>query len=163
MDYIKKINEDYKNVTDLNIKKIKNIYIIYLESIIDQNKINDYILKIIPKSHIPRDIKELIPSPNIKDVPDYDTLSLYLESGFTIIINRHQVIAVETRGNLARSIDTPTTESTIYGPKEAFVENYQVNLGLIKRRIKSKHLKNKDIFIGRYTKNTASVLYRNNC
>lgn len=86
MDYIKKINEDYKNVTDLNIKKIKNIYIIYLESIIDQNKINDYILKIIPKSHIPRDIKELIPSPNIKDVPDYDTLSLYLESGFTIII-----------------------------------------------------------------------------
>ena len=66
MDYIKKINEDYKNVTDLNIKKIKNIYIIYLESIIDQNKINDYILKIIPKSHIPRDIKELIPSPNCR-------------------------------------------------------------------------------------------------
>ena len=159
MDYIKKINEDYKNVTDLNIKKIKNIYIIYLESIIDQNKINDYILKIIPKSHIPRDIKELIPSPNIKDVSDYDTLSLYLESGFTIIINRHQIIAIETRGNLSRSIDTPTTESTIYGPKEAFVENYQVNLGLIKRRIKSKHLKNKDIFIGRYTKNTASVIY----
>lgn len=159
MDYIKKIKDDYKNITDLNIKKIKNIYIIYLESIIDQNKINDYILKIIPKNHIPRDIKELIPSPNIKDVPDYDTLSLYLESGFTIIINRHQIIAVETRGNLSRSIDTPNTESTIYGPKEAFVENYQINLGLIKRRIKSKHLKNKDIYIGRYTKNTASVLY----
>ena len=159
MDYIKKINEDYKNVTDLNIKKIKNIYIIYLESIIDQNKINDYILKIIPKSHIPRDIKELIPSPNIKDVSDYDTLSLYLESGFTIIINRHQVIAVETRGNLSRSISTPNTEGTIYGPKEAFVENYQVNLGLIKRRVKSKDLKNKDVYIGRYTKNMASVLY----
>ena len=159
MDYIKKINEDYKNVTDLNIKKIKNIYIIYLESIIDQNKINDYILKIIPKSHIPRDIKELIPSPNIKDVSDYDTLSLYLESGFTIIINKHQVIAVETRGNLSRSISTPNTEGTIYGPKESFVENYQVNLGLIKRRVKSKDLKNKDVYIGRYTKNMASVLY----
>ena len=159
MDYLKKIKTDYENITDLNIKKIKNIYIIYLESIIDQDKINDYILKIIPKSHIPRNIKELIPSPNIKDVSDYDTLSLYLESGFTIIINRHQVIAVETRGNLSRSISTPNTESTIYGPKESFVENYQVNLGLIKRRIKSKDFKNKDIYIGRYTKNMASVLY----
>ena len=159
MDYLKKIKTDYENITDLNIKKIKNIYIIYLESIIDQDKINDYILKIIPKSHIPRNIKELIPSPNIKDVSDYDTLSLYLESGFTIIINRHQVIAVETRGNLSRSISTPNTEGTIYGPKESFVENYQVNLGLIKRRIKSKDLKNKDIYIGRYTKNMASVLY----
>ena len=159
MDYLKKIKDDYKNITDLNIKKIKNIYIIYLESIIDQDKINDYILKIIPKSHIPRNIKELIPSPNIKDISDYDSLSLYLESGFTIIINRHQVIAIETRGNLSRSISTPNTESTIYGPKEAFVENYQINLGLIKRRIKSKDLKNKDIYIGRYTKNTASVLY----
>ena len=159
MDYLKKIKTDYENITDLNIKKIKNIYIIYLESIIDQDKINDYILKIIPKSHIPRNIKELIPSPNIKDVSDYDTLSLYLESGFTIIINRHQVIAVETRGNLSRSISTPNTEGTIYGPKESFIENYQVNLGLIKRRIKSKDLKNKDIYIGRYTKNMASVLY----
>lgn len=159
MDYLKKIKTDYENITDLNIKKIKNIYIIYLESIIDQDKINDYILKIIPKSHIPRNIKELIPSPNIKDVTDYDTLGLYLESGFTIIINRHQVIAVETRGNLSRSISTPNTEGTIYGPKESFVENYQVNLGLIKRRIKSKDLKNKDIYIGRYTKNMASVLY----
>lgn len=159
MDYLKKIKTDYENITDLNIKKIKNIYIIYLESIIDQDKINDYILKIIPKSHIPRNIKELIPSPNIKDVSNYDTLSLYLESGFTIIINRHQVIAVETRGNLSRSISTPNTESTIYGPKESFVENYQVNLGLIKRRIKSKDLKNIDIYIGRYTKNMASVLY----
>ena len=159
MDYLKKIKIDYENITDLNIKKIKNIYIIYLESIIDQDKINDYILKIIPKSHIPRNIKELIPSPNIKDVSDYNTLSLYLESGFTIIINRHQVIAVETRGNLSRSISTPNAESTIYGPKESFVENYQVNLGLIKRRIKSKDLKNKDIYIGRYTKNMASVLY----
>ena len=159
MDYLKKLKEDYKNITDLNIKKIKNIYIIYLESIIDQDKINDYVLKIIPKNHIPRNIKELIPSPNIKDIENYDNLSLYLESGFTIIINRHQVIAVETRGNLSRSISTPNTESTIYGPKEAFVENYQINLGLIKRRIKSKDLKNKDIYIGRYTKNTASVLY----
>ena len=135
MDYLKKIKTDYENITDLNIKKIKNIYIIYLESIIDQDKINDYILKIIPKSHIPRNIKELIPSPNIKDVSDYDTLGLYLESGFTIIINRHQVIAVETRGNLSRSISTPNTEGTIYGPKESFVENYQVNLGLIKEII----------------------------
>ena len=62
MDYLNKIQKDYENVTDLVVKKIKSIHIIYLETLADQDKINNYILKIIPKSLIPRDIKRLVPS-----------------------------------------------------------------------------------------------------
>ncbi len=162
MDYLNKIQKDYENVTDLVVKKIKSIHIIYLETLADQDKINNYILKIIPKSLIPRDIKRLVPSPNVKDVTNYKDLNLYLETGFTIIINGKQVIAVETKSNLNRGIESPTTEATLYGPKDSLVENYQTNLGLIKRRIKSSHFKNTVCNVGRYTKTMCSILYIDN-
>ena len=141
MDYLERIKKDYEKVNDLVIKELKDIFIIYLETLADQDKINDYILKFTTLHHIPKDIKTLIPSPNVKDITKYADLQFYLESGFTIIINKAQIIAIETRSNVTRAIATPTTEPTIYGPKDSLTENYQINLGLIKRRIKSQHLK----------------------
>lgn len=162
MDYLNRIKNDYKNISDIVIKEIKNVYIIYLETLADQDKINDYILKIIPKSIIPKNIKKLIPSPNVKDITSYDDLLLFLNTGFTIIINHKQIIAVETKVNLTRSVDTPNTEATVYGPKDALTENYQINLGLIKRRVKSPNLKNDITYIGRYTNTLSSIVYIDN-
>lgn len=159
MNFLNILDNDYKGVSDLIVKQIKKIYVIYLETLADQDKINDYILKIIPKSRIPRDIRKLIPSPNVKEVNNYTDLRTYLDTGFTIIINGNQVIAVETKANLSRSVDKPSTEAALYGPKDALIENYQVNVGLIKRRIKSNNLKDESINIGRYTKTMCSILY----
>lgn len=159
MNFLNKLEKDYQGVSDLVIKKIKKIYVIYLETLADQNKINDYILKIIPKSRIPKDIKKLVPSPNVKDVLNYKDFRTYLDTGFAIIINGEQVIAVETKANLSRSVDKPSTEAALYGPKDSLIENFQVNVGLIKRRIKSNDLKDIQINLGRYTKTMCSILY----
>lgn len=159
MNFLDKIKRDYVDVTDLVIKPFKNITIAYLETLVDQTKINDFILKTLATSKKEQDIKSLIPSPNVKDVKKYEELCLYLESGFTILFYNKDIIAIETKGDLNRGIDTPSTEATIYGPKDSLVENYQTNLGLIKRRVKSKDLKNKIINIGKYTKTMASVVY----
>ena len=159
MSFLERIKNDYVEVSDLVVKDIKGITLVYLESLADQDKINDYILKIIPKNRIPKDIKKLIPAPNVKDVNSYKDLNLFLNTGFTLIFNKKQIIAVETKSNLNRSIDSPTTEATLFGPKDSLVENYQTNLGLIKRRVRSSNLKNKVVNIGRYTKNACSILY----
>ncbi|MCX4248991.1 MAG: spore germination protein [Bacilli bacterium] len=159
MNFLERIKKDYVEVSDLVIKPINGITIVYLETLADQDKINDYILKIIPKSKIPKDIKNLVPSPNVKDIKTYESLISFLDTGFTIIFNDKQIIAVETKSNLNRSIDTPSTEASLYGPKESLVENYQTNLGLIKRRIKSSKLKNTQSYIGKYTKTMCSILY----
>ncbi|MDE6141599.1 MAG: spore germination protein, partial [Bacilli bacterium] len=141
MSILENIKKDYKKVSDLVVKDIKSIHIIYLETLVSQDKINEYILKFTNVYHIPKDIKKLIPSPNIKDISNYDDLKLFLETGFTIIINKNQMIAIETKGELTRSIESPSTEPTLYGAKDSLNENFQTNLGLIKRRIKSEHLK----------------------
>lgn len=159
MDYLDKVKLDYSKVSDLVIKDIKEITIIYLETIINQDKINDYILKIIPKTRMPKSIKNMLPSPNVKDITTYQELQEYLNNGFTIVIYKEEIIAVETKGNLIRSIEKPTTESTLFGPKDGFVESIQTNIGLIKRRIRSNDLKSKDYTVGKYTKSIITTLY----
>lgn len=156
MDYYNKIIKDYEICEDLIVKEINKIYIIYLESLVDQTKVNDYILKQLVNNNSFNINK--IPSPNVKKIKDYQELLLYLNSGFTIILNE-DTYAIETKSNLSRAIDTPNTEATIFGPKDSLTENYQINLGLIKRRIKSANLKNKTIYLGRYTTTLSSILY----
>lgn len=153
------IRSDYKDVTDFVVKTIKNVNIIYLESLISQDKINDYILKQIVSKKIILNIEKVIASPHVVNIINYDDLKIYLESGFTIVIYKNKILAVETKGNLSRSISTPEAEPTLYGPKEAFNENIQNNIGLIKRRIKSNKLKNINLFIGRYSKTITSIIY----
>lgn len=162
MSILENIKKDYQKVSDLIIKDIKSIHLIYLETLVSQDKINEYILKFTNVYHIPKDIKKLIPSPNVKDIKDYDELKLFLETGFTIIINKDQLIAIETKGELTRAIETPSTEPTLYGAKDSLNENFQTNLGLIKRRIKSEHLKDESFNIGRYSKTMVNMLYIDN-
>lgn len=162
MNFLETIKYDYTNITDLVIKELKGIYIIYLETLADQNKINDYILKVSTTHRIPKNIKKLIPSPNVKDISTYEQLKLFLETGFTIILNGNQSIAIETKADVTRSINPPSTEPNIFGPKDSLTENYQTNLGLIKRRIKSSHLKNDTINAGRFTKTLISTIYIDN-
>lgn len=161
MDYLNKINKDYTDVSDLITKNVRDITIVYVETICDQTKINNYILKYISTNKT-YNLKKYIPSPNVKIINNYRDLKKYLNSGFTIVLDKQITFAVETKADISRSVDMPTVEPTIFGPKDALTENYQTNLGLIKRRIKSHHLKNKEIEIGRFTTSISSILYLDN-
>jgi hypothetical protein len=92
-------------------------------------------------------------------VDDYDKLEFYLTNGFAVIFNNKEVLVCEVKGNLFRTISIPTQEASINGPKDSFNESILTNLGLVKRRIKSDKLVNKDIFVGRKTNTKVSVLY----
>lgn len=83
----------------------------------------------------------------------------YIYSGFTCIIYNKEILVVETKGTLDRSINTPITENTIKGPKDAFTENYQTNLGLIRKRLKSEKLILDENKIGRRSKTKVGLLY----
>ena len=154
MNVINKLKKDFNNSSDLIIKKINNIYIIYLESVSDSDKINFYIIQNITQGNN----KDFISGPNTTLINNYDDIKFYLLNGFSIVVNNN-IYAVETRANIIRSIEKPDSEPSVSGPKDAFNENIQINLGLIKRRIKSEKLINIDFFIGKNTKTKVSLLY----
>ena len=150
---------------DLKIRKLKNnsddIYIIYFESICDSNSINDFILEPINENKINsiEDIKNKIPSGNIKEISDEQTLINCLYSGFTLILIKNKFISFETKDSLDSGINEATNEKVIKGPKDAFTENYQSNIGLIRKRIRSENLKIDEYVIGTSSKTKVSLMF----
>ena len=154
MNIINKLKKDFNNSSDLIIKSLDNVHVIYLESICDSDKVNFYILQNLTQGND----TEFISGPNTTTINEYEEIKFYLLNGFTIVIDK-KIHAVETRGNIIRSIEKPDSEPSVSGPKDSFNENIQINLGLIKRRIKSEKLINIDYFLGKNTKTKVSLLY----
>lgn len=164
---INRLQNEFNKSPDLVIKSItinifKKIYIAYLETVSSSNKVNDYILKnlILKKDNITKgNIASFIAAPNTIDIKNTDECEFYLTNGFSLVIIDNKILAIETRADINRAVSDSQVESSINGPKDAFTENIQINIGLIKRRIKSSTLKTENRTIGRKTLTNISVLY----
>ena len=172
---VEKIKNDSGESVDLNIKIInigkKKLVSIYLETITSSEQINNYVLKSIGKTIIDEEsltfkniydyFYNTIPSGSLKKIETYEDLYSFLYSGFEIILvdDTGLAIAFEMRATLDRGVSTPTSEAIVRGPKDGFTENFNKNLGLIRRRIKSPTLFAKEKKIGRKTGTRVGILY----
>ncbi|MBE6147967.1 MAG: spore germination protein [Firmicutes bacterium] len=166
-EYIQKLQKEFANTPDLIIKNFKinplhKIYVVFLETLCSQDKINDYVLKSLTNKKTLKNIESEIPGGNVIKLAKYDLCESFLYNGFTLIIDGKDIYAIETKGDLTRSVTTNETEPALKGPKNAFVESYQTNIGLVKRRIRSSHLKIKNLNIGRLSNNPVGILYIDN-
>jgi spore germination protein len=59
----------------------------------------------------------------------------------------------------ARSVEQPSTEVTLKGGRDGFVEELQTNLGLIRKRLKTTSLNYDEFVIGTRSKTRVAVLY----
>ncbi len=173
---VKKIKKETNNNNDITYRKKyvcgKTLYIIYNEPLTSSDKISDFIIRSLDKINLTYDkeidlkiiIQNDIDNFKTKIITTYKDICYYLNYGFTIILieNCNDFIALETKRNLSRSISTPQAESTIRGPIDAFVEDTQTNIGLIRRRIKDNNLWIESQDIGKYTKTKVSIIYINN-
>ena len=167
-EIINKLKKDTNNLDNINYRKkrilFKDIYIVFNETLTSSSNISDFIIRSLNKIKIPsyNRIKNNISNFKYKEINTYKDLCLYLNSGFTIImISRNKYLALETKKNLSRGISTPTTENTPRGALDSFTENIEINIGLIKRRIKSNDLWIKKYKLGKYTMTDVSLIYIN--
>lgn len=155
------IKNSLKDNPDLVIKKcpinfFSCTYIIFLETLVNQDKINNYILKHLSKINIFN--KNLIPGANEKEIL-LNEWEHYIYMGYTLVLYKKHIYAIETRAEISRSVSTNETEPSIKGPKNAFVENFQTNLGLIKRRVKTSKLKIKSLTLGKISNTAVGLVY----
>lgn len=173
---IKKLNG---NSPDLNTRIInigrKKIGYIFLESVSNGETISETIVKSIVRTiskstifdnlfkNLYKEISNTLYTSKLKVIDNYNDLYYFLSSGFTCVIvdGINKAIVIETKEKLDRSITEPTSEMTIKGPKDAFNENYNNNIGLIRKRIKDPNLWIKEHIVGRRTKSKVGVIYIN--
>lgn len=165
MNVFKYINDTFKDTPDLVERKIKYsfscVHIYYIETICSSEQINNFVLKNLTNPNGPRRFKDILAGPNFKEI-DLGGLEFYLYNGFTALVYKGKIYVIETKASLDRSVSFPEMEQDLYGAKDALLENYQKNIGLIKRRLKSSHLKTKEYKLGRFTQTATGVLYVDN-
>lgn len=165
---IKLLKKDTNNLENIIYRKkyigLTKIFIIYNETLASSDKVSDFIIRSldnITPFFVYHKIINNIDNFKYKVLRNYNEIDFYLNSGFTILLIGKHYIALETKKDITRSITSPNTENVIRGPSDAFTENIEINIGLIKRRIKSNNLWIKNYNIGLYTKTNISLIYIN--
>ncbi len=171
---IKEIKRDYNNSPDIIFRKVKvkdkKILLVFSTSTTSSTSVNDFILKKlvniktdINRENIYNHFENIIPENVLVDIKDKEDMYSKIGAGFTIIIFEDGApFGIETRKDLSRGVSEPLTEQSISGPKDSFTENYETNLGLIRKRIKTNKLTLEEMQIGKQSITQVAVLYMNN-
>lgn len=171
----KSINDTLNNSSDLVVKKTtfknKELLVCYLDTLIDEKKVDESIIKPIntnKNSNITTD-KDIITflSEDIINISVFNLLDdfnksidLILEGYALLFIDGYsRCIALESKGYKGRNIEEPKSEAVIKGPREGFTENINTNLGLLRRKIKSSKLNLESYSIGNETKTKIVITY----
>ena len=82
-------------------------------------------------------------------------------SGDTLIIidQSDEAMIISTKGWNDRSIEEPSTEQVVRGPRDGFTENLRTNTALVRRRIRDPLLKIESIKIGTKSKTDINIAY----
>ncbi|WP_247747416.1 spore germination protein [Alkalihalobacillus sp. BA299] len=179
---IRKMNEVMGRSHDLIMREllvsqkppIKGV-VFYIAGLVDEKLVGDFILKALIEDHINLEEQTLtsmeailtsiknqvLTIASVSSIKDWNRIINALLSGKTILFidGVNQAIIGGTKGGERRSIEEPTSEITIRGPKEGFTEAIQTNISLIRRRIKSPHLRVDMMQLGTISQTNVAVVY----
>lgn len=150
------VSKDYK-IKELFVDG-KKMYLVFNEVLCSTSMINDFILdNLLSLSRRQlKNIPSALPDANIIPIEEKDIFS-FVNQGFAVVVAK-RLYAIEVRATLDRGVTSVQSELSITGPKDSFSENFNINLGLIRRRIKTTKLESLDMEVGRYTRTRVAVL-----
>lgn len=98
------------------------------------------------------------------DIVERHTIGELIEgclSGDTVFLSEgfDKALVISSKGWDKREVSEPQTEPVVRGPREGFTENFRTNTALIRRRIKSPHLRMDHLTIGKKTDTNVCVVY----
>lgn len=171
IELIKEIKNKTGNSDDIIVRNLSinnnEIYVIFSEVLCNGQNINDFIIRNISRlSPYTKNFYSLIfnsvSGTNLKEVDKVTDAIDYIFKGFCLILVDNKFIAVEMRASIDRGIPTTDSEVSIVGPKDAFNENFNTNLGLIRRRLRTNELFVKTMFLGKNSNTKVGICYMNN-
>lgn len=171
---IKTLKEKTGNAPDITYKdfplKDETMTLVYSNSVSSSSFINDFILrrldeeeKNLSDKNIFNFVKNYIPNNSQKEIKNIDEAIYYVLNGFTLIIfdNEDKMLVFENRAVTYSSVSKSELEKSLKGPTDSFTENYQINTGMIRRRLKSGNLWIKESTIGNKSKTKVALFYLN--
>lgn len=115
-----------------------------------------------PAHKLPEVIEDrLLQSRRVRLADTLDALWRLLINGFTAILmeGHDEAIGCSTEGVAYRAIEEPPTEPAIRGPRDGFVESLEVNVSLVRRRLRTPNLWIESFTVGSLTRTRVGIAY----
>ncbi|SDH83453.1 spore germination protein [Alteribacillus bidgolensis] len=179
---LKNIKEALGNSDDLNIREFKmgkpslhKVALIYINGLSDTSiNSNSIIERLMGNVNDTASVDPQSPSKlftyvkeniltveKVEDITDWNKMLLSLISGQSILFidGWDHAISCSAEGGELRSITEPTSEPSVRGPKESFVESLITNTAMVRRRIKSPNLWVETMKLGKITQTDVAIMY----
>lgn len=181
------INSDIKTREfTINIKPKKfSAFIIYIDGMVSDESISNYILKplllknsIKMKAETPEMLQRkilnfnlenflyssLIPQNSVSTEKEFSNIVEKINAGFSVLFvdTLDTAIAIETKGFKGRSVSEPVVETVVKGSHEAFVENIRTNTSLIRKIINNENLIIEETAVGKVSNTKVAICYMKN-
>lgn len=169
------IKNAFGSSTDLIVRPFiidnREITLVMSEVLGSSSYVNDFILRRLltikfQSDDIGSELLNFIPTNNGKILNKLSDMTDYICMGFALILfsdnESEKAIAIEARATVDRGIPIVNNEASITGSKDAFNENFNTNIGLIRRRIRDCNLYVDGMFVGKSSKTKIGILYMNN-
>lgn len=169
MKTIEDIKLAFGNSTDLIIRDffINDITITLVQSevLASSEFINQFILKKLTmlsfnQQNVEEVLFNFLPDNAISKLSSIDEMYDYICKGFALLVyEENKAIAIEAKASLDRGIAVADNETSIRGSKDAFNENFNTNVGLIRRRIRSENCHLESLYLGKETRTKTGIMY----
>lgn len=143
--------------------------VVFVSGLVNEQLIEDHLLKplIASSTETPIALSESADTRTtagtIERTESMKTLVRRLLNGYAIVLTDSvsTAMAVKASGTKQRSLEEPSSEPVIRGPRDGFIENIATNLGLLRNRLKTPRLKTESFALGEMTETQVVVAYLN--
>lgn len=117
-----------------------------------------------PDDHFEKIKNAVVGSVELKEVCTFDDCYYYLMSGFAVFIldGCPKALVLGIQGWNKRSTSQPENEAMVKGAKECFIEALNDNKALLRKRLKTHHLKTKQLKLGNAAATPVVLAYIDN-
>lgn len=149
--------------------------IIYISGIVDKDVINKHIVdplmtsvghfragKFIHEKNLLNVIcSQILTTVDINETQQMEQIITAVLSGSTVIFVDCMTVGmiINTAKFEKRSIETPETETTVWGSREGFIEDVTTNISMLRRRLPTPDLQFEKFVIGRYSRNEVRLVW----
>ncbi|MCL6577124.1 spore germination protein [Kyrpidia sp.] len=139
-------------------------FIVWIYTLIGKELAQESILEpltTLEKAETVADVQQALRSPSLRLVSSVEEINIAVGEGAAVLCldGFTQAIVLDVMQFQGRSVERSTLEAVVRGPQEAFTESLEMNLGLIRRRLKSPRVKVEYMALGRVSKTMVALVY----
>jgi spore germination protein KA len=147
-----------------------SVFIAFIDGFVDKALLNQDVIQPILFRLQRKDLqgplletlkKTIIENCILEEINDNQQIIQAILSGNAIIFvdGEFSALKADVRSSVGRSVEEPSTETTLRDSREGFVENLQTNMILLRKRLKTSNLKFEPMTLGIHTKTEIRICY----